>query len=80
AMYMIVSIDVNSMYDASGAATINLTGGQEFAMFALITIVPGVSLILCAIPIFFYDIVGAKKDKITAELAQQRAARGIVIE
>ena len=80
AMYMIVSIDVNSMYDASGAATINLTGGQEFAMFALITIVPGVSLLLCAIPIFFYDLVGAKKDKITAELAQQRAARGIVIE
>ncbi len=80
AMYMIVSIDVNSMYDASGAATINLTNGQEFAMFALITIVPGVSLLLCAIPIFFYDLVGEKKDKITKELAQQRAERGIIVE
>ncbi len=80
AMYMIVSIDVNSMYDASGAATINLTSGQEFAMFALITIVPGISLLLCAIPIFFYDLVGEKKDKITKELAQQRAEKGIIIE
>ena len=80
AMYMIVSIDVNSMYDASGAATINLTNGQEFAMFALITIVPGVSLLLCAIPIFFYDLVGTKKDKVTKELAEQRKARGIIVE
>ena len=80
AMYMLVKIDVNSMYDSAGAATINLTNGQEFAMFALITIVPGISLLLCAIPLFFYDIVGDKKEKITKELAEQRAARGIVVE
>lgn len=80
AMYMLVNIDVNSMYDASGAATVNLTSGQSFAMFSLVTIVPGVSLLLCAVPLFFYDIVDGKKDKITRELAEQRAARGIVIE
>ena len=79
-MYMIVYIDVNKMYTADGAASISLTGGQEFAMFALITIVPGISLVLCAIPIFFYDLVGEKKDRITKELAQQRAEKGIVIE
>ena len=49
-------------------------------MFALVTIVPGISLLLCAIPIFFYDIVGEKKDKITRELAQQRAEKGITVE
>ena len=79
-MYMLVKIDVNSMYDSAGAATINLTSGQEFSMFALITIVPGISLLLCAIPLFFYDIVGEKKDRITKELAEQRAAKGIVVE
>ena len=79
-MYMLVSIDVNSMYDASGAAAINLTSGQEFAMFSLVTIVPGVSLLLCAIPLFFYDLVDDKKDKITIELAHQREAKGIVIK
>ena len=80
AMYMLVEIDVNSMYDSTGAASINLSSNQEFAMFALVTIVPGISLLLCAIPIFFYDIVGEKKDKITRELAQQRAEKGITVE
>ena len=79
-MYMVVNIDVNSMYDASGAAAISLTGGQEFAMFSLVTIVPGVSLLLCAVPLFFYDLVDEKKDKITLELAQQREAKGIIVE
>lgn len=79
-MYMVVNIDVNSMYDASGAAAINLTGSQEFAMFSLVTIVPGVSLLLCAVPLFFYDLVDEKKDKITLELAQQREAKGIIVE
>ena len=79
-MYMVVNIDVDKMYDASGAAAINLTGGQEFAMFSLVTIVPGVSLLLCAVPLFFYDLVDEKKDKITLELAQQREAKGIIVE
>ena len=48
-------------------------------MFSLVTIVPGVSLLLCAIPIFFYDLVGEKKARITRELAEQRAAKGMVI-
>ena len=48
-------------------------------MFSLVTIVPGVSLLLCSIPIFFYDLVGEKKQKITRELAEMRAAKGIVI-
>lgn len=79
-MYMIVSIDVNSMYDASGAANIHLSSVQEFAMFSLITLVPGLSMLLCALPIFKYDIVGEKKDRITRELAQMRAERGIEVE
>ena len=42
--------------------------------------IAAVSLLLCTVPLFFYDLVGEKKDRITKELAEQRAARGVVIE
>ena len=52
---------------------------QRFAMFSLVSIVPGVSLLLCAIPMFFYKISGKEKERIENELAAQRKARGIEI-
>ena len=82
-MYMAVHLDINQMYSNNDGLVVlatDLTAGQNFAMFSLITIVPGVSLMLCAIPIFFYDIVGEKKATITRELAEKRAARGVVVE
>ena len=81
-MYMAVHLDINELYSSADGLPITalqLTTGQNFAMFSLVTIVPGVSLLLCAIPIFFYDLVGEKKDRITRELAEQRAAKGMVI-
>ena len=81
-MYMAVHLDINQLYsDNDGLAVLatDLTAGQNFAMFSLVTLVPGVSLMLCAIPIFFYDLVGDKKERITRELAEQRAAKGMVI-
>ncbi|MGN0485735.1 MAG: MFS transporter [Acutalibacteraceae bacterium] len=82
-MYMIVNIDVSKLNVGSGQAVVeavrNLTTTQNFAMFSLVTIVPGISLVLCAIPLFFYDIVGDKKKKITEELAVLREQRGITI-
>lgn len=84
AMYMVVNIDVNKLNAGSGEAVVNiarnLTSSQNFAMFALVTIVPGISLLLTAIPLFFYDIIGKKKEDITAELAAVRKERGILIE
>ncbi len=84
AMYIVVHIDVNKLNAGSGEAVVNiarnLTTSQNFAMFSLVTIVPGISLLLCAIPLFFYDIVGEKKAKITAELSVMRKERGIAIE
>ena len=82
-MYMAMHIDIEKMYGDTGGNPIfafDLTAGQNFAMFSLVTLIPGISLLLCSIPIFFYDIVGEKKERITRELAQQRAAKGIVIE
>ena len=81
-MYMVVHIDVaamNSKPEAIVEMAMNMGDPQRFAMFALVSIVPGISLLLTAIPMFFYDIVGEKKEKITVELAEMRKERGIVV-
>lgn len=83
-MYMLVNIDVAQLNVGSGETVVqainNLSTTQNFAMFALVTIVPGISLLLCAIPLFFYDLTGEKKQKVFSELAVFRKERGINIE
>ncbi len=80
-MYILVHIDPALMNDGNAAVNLarSMTTSQNFAMYSLVSIVPGISLILCAIPLFFYDIVGDKKKKITEELKVMRAERGIEI-
>ena len=41
---------------------------------AIYTIIPAIFVLLQFVPILFYDMVGEKKDKITAELSKRRAA------
>ena len=83
-MYIIVNIDVSKLNVGSGQEVVDainsLSATQNFAMFSLVTIVPGISLLLCAIPLFFYDLTGKKKQQVFEELAQQRQERGISIE
>ena len=83
-MYIIVNIDVAQLNVGSGDAVVqainNLSSTQNFAMFSLVTIVPGISLLLCAIPLFLYDLTGKKKEKVFAELAEKRKERGISID
>lgn len=82
-MYIVVSIDVNNLNVGSGQQVVDAINGlsstQNFAMFSLVTIVPGISLLLCAIPLFFYDLTGAKKQKVFEELAASRKERGIEV-
>ena len=79
-MYMIVNLDVASINASVTANPLEMSETVRTGMFSLISIIPAISMILCIIPLFFYDLVGEKKDRITKELAEQRAARGIVIE
>ena len=82
-MYILIDLDVatlNSKAESIVDAAMNLGTSQQFGMFALVTIVPGASLLLCAIPLFFYDLTGKKKEKIFTELAEQRKEKGIVAE
>ncbi|MBE6802800.1 MAG: hypothetical protein E7530_07930 [Ruminococcaceae bacterium] len=82
-MYMIIDLDVatlNSKAESIVDFAMNLEPIQNFGMFSLVTIVPGLSLLLCAIPLFFYDLTGKKKEKIFSELAVLRKERGIEID
>ncbi len=82
-MYMVVNIDVSNLNVGSGQQVVDainsLSATQNFAMFSLVTIVPGISLLLCAVPLFFYDLTGSKKQKVFDELAALRKERGIEI-
>ena len=79
-MYMFIGFDPQDMLNADviKAAT-ELTRGQNFAMFSLVSIVPGVSMLLCAIPMFFYKIDGMKP-QIEKELAERRKLSGVTID
>ncbi len=80
-MYILIDLDPASMYAKEAViSALDLAPDMRFAMFSLISIVPGVSVLLCAIPLFFYDLVGAKKDKITSELAAKREEMGVTID
>lgn len=82
-MYIIVNIDPQKLNVGSAESALeiarSMSTSQNFAMYALVSIIPGISLVLCAIPLFFYDIVGDKKKKITEELAVMRKERGVEI-
>ncbi len=83
-MYIAVNIDVNTLNISKGEAVVqainSLSVTQNFAMFSLVTIVPGISLLLCAIPLFFYDLTGEKKNTVFSELASLRKERGITVD
>ncbi len=82
-MYMIIDLDVatlNSKAESIVNVAMNLDAVKQFGMFSLVTIVPGISLLLCAIPLFFYDLTGKKKEKVFTELAELRKERGIETE
>lgn len=80
-MYMIINLDpAQSMSQDAVIRITELTEWQRFGMFSLVSIVPGVSLILTAMPVFFYDLIGEKKEKIVRELAERREAQGLQFE
>lgn len=79
-MYMIIGFEPSQMLSSSVVIAANeLTRTQNFAVFALVSVVPGVSMLLCAIPMFFYNISGKTKDEMIAKLEAKRAEENIVI-
>lgn len=80
-MYMFIGLEPDKMLSSTAVmAATDLAAGPRFAMFSLVSVVPGVSLLLCAVPMFFYKISGREKERILMELEQSRREKGIVIE
>lgn len=78
--YIIVNLDLNTIGVQVTPNPLAMSSAVRGGMFALVSIVPAVSLILCTIPVIFYDIHGKKKEQITRELREQRIERGVTIE
>lgn len=73
-MYMAIGFEPSQMFSATAVtAATDLARSQNFAMFSLVSVIPGVSLLLCSIPMFFYEISGDKKIEIQKKLAAKRA-------
>lgn len=62
------SKDPNVAYAVQDDATLS-------KFLAIYTIIPAIFVILQGVPILFYDMVGEKKERITAALAEKRAAQ-----
>jgi Na+/melibiose symporter-like transporter len=79
-LYMAIEMDPAAMLskEAIMAAT-DVAAGQRFAMFTLVSLLPGLSMLLCSIPMFFYKISGKNKEKMLADLKAKREAEGFVI-
>ena len=80
-MYMVIGLEPSQMLSSTAVVSaLEMPANLRFAMFTLVSIVPGISMLLCAIPMFFYKIAGKEKQRIISELAVLRKERGIEIE
>ena len=80
-MYMVIGLDPAQMLSSSSVVSaLDMPPEMRFAMFSLVSIVPGVSMLLCAIPMFFYKIAGKEKKDMIAQLQAKREAEGLVVE
>lgn len=79
-MYIIVDLDFSKIGTAYTANVNELTSFQRQGMFSIISLIPAISLLICIIPMFFYNITGEYREEMEKQLAEQRAAKGIEIE
>lgn len=69
----ITSQNANVAYAAQTDSTLN-------KILMIYTIIPAIFVVLQAVPIFFYDMVGDKKRRITEALMERREAAGLMPE
>ncbi len=79
-MYMVIGLDPAQMLSSTAVmSALDMPDNLRFAMFTLVSIVPGISMLLCAIPMFFYKIAGKEKKEMLEKLAAKREAEGFVV-
>ena len=79
-MYIIVNLDVNTIGTSTTVDPTTLSHSVRQGMLLIVSILPAAGMILSIIPVFFYDLVGEKKEKIVSELHQRRAESGAIME
>ncbi|MGN0527682.1 MAG: hypothetical protein ACI4IE_01010, partial [Eubacterium sp.] len=79
-MYIIVDLDVASISAKVTANPLEMTDTVRGGIFSIISLIPAISLLVCIIPMFFYNLTGDYKEKMEAQLQEQRRERGIEIE
>lgn len=78
-MYILVDLDLGTIGVAYTTDPTMLAGSIRGGMFMVVSVIPAISLLLCALPIVFYDLTGKKKQQITDELRVQREQKGITV-
>ena len=79
-MYMVIGLDPAQMLSSTSVVSaLDMPPEMRFAMFSLVSIVPGISMLLCAIPMFFYKIAGKEKKDMVAALQAKRESEGFVV-
>ena len=80
-MYMVIGLDPAQMLSSTTVmSALDMPPEMRFAMFSLVSIVPGISMLLCSIPMFFYKIAGKEKKDMISALQTKREAEGLVVE
>jgi GPH family glycoside/pentoside/hexuronide:cation symporter len=79
-MYIVVGLDVSSINASVTANPLEMDASIRQGIFSIISLIPAISLLICIIPMLFYNITGEYKEKMEADLEKQRAERGIEIK
>ena len=79
-MYIIVDLDVASFSAKVTANPLDMSASVRTGMFSVVSLIPAISLLVCIIPMFFYNLTGDFKEKVERELAQQRKEKGITVD
>lgn len=80
-MYMAIGLDPAQMLSSTAVVSaLEMPENLRFAMFSLVSIVPGISMLLCTIPMFFYKIAGKEKKDMLQKLAEKREADGFTVQ
>jgi len=77
AVYLLLKLDVGQIVSDAGANLASVAPAMipsvRAGFFSLVSIVPAVSLLVCIVPVLFYDLTGEKKARVVRELAERRA-------
>lgn len=79
-MYIIVDLDVGSINASVTANPLLMSHGVRSGIFSVVSLIPAISLLVCTIPMFFYNLTGDFREKMETELAAQREKKALPLQ